>query len=61
MKTLRQVWDFLNGRKTLLATAAASAYYALVQFNVVQPSHNVEALIALAISAGLVHKIYKVQ
>lgn len=59
MKTLVKVWNYLNGKKTILGTVAATTYYALVQYNVIVATPRAEALIATAVSLGLAHKAFK--
>lgn len=61
VKDVRRVWQFVNGRKTYICTAVATAYWALVQAGAVQPNHTIEVAIAFGISVGLIHKAVKAE
>ena len=61
VKDVRRVWQFVNGRKTYICTAAAVCYWTLVEQGFVQPNKNVAAVIACGIAVGLIHKAVKAE
>lgn len=56
---LTTVWNFLDGKKTLIGTTLVPAYWALVQNGAIQPNKTVETAIAVLIALGLAHKVAK--